>query len=231
MDKNNLNLHEGHRARMRKRFRETGFEGFDEHQIIELLLFYTCPRKDTNELAHQLLNRFGCLAGVLDASYEELTEVQGISENTATLFKIIPKVLPVYYNSRSDGMVYDDCNKLKALFQPYFMGLTHEEFRLACFDNKLRMLSNVLISTGAPSSSPFDMRKIAEEVFRSKASSVAVAHNHPMSIPNPSNEDVSATRYISRTLKAIGVSLLDHIIIGEHSSASIRQLGYMNIFD
>ena len=231
MGNNNVNLHDGHRARMRKRFRETGFDGFEEYQIIELLLFYTCPRKDTNELAHTLINKFGSLAGIFDASYEDLTSISGVSENTAILFKIIPKCLPVYYNSRSDGMVYDNSDKLKNLFKPYFVGLTHEEFRIACFDNNLHLLSNILISTGGPSSSPFDMRKIAEEIFRTKASSVAVAHNHPKGIPNPSADDVCSTRFINQTLKALGVSLLDHIIIGERSDASIRQLGYMNVFD
>ena len=128
-------------------------------------------------------------------------------------------------------MVYDNSDKLKNLFKPYFVGLTHEEFRIACFDNNLHLLSNILISTGGPSSSPFDMRKIAEEIFRTKASSVAVAHNHPKGIPNPSADDVCSTRFINQTLKALGVSLLDHIIIGERSDASIRQLGYMNVFD
>ena len=85
MGNNNVNLHEGHRERMRKRFRETGFDGFEEHQIIEMLLFYVCPRKDTNELAHILINRFGCIAGILDASYDDLTSIPGISENTAVI--------------------------------------------------------------------------------------------------------------------------------------------------
>lgn len=230
-DNKKINLHEGHRERMRKRFRETGFDGFDEHQIIELMLFYSCPRKDTNELAHNLINKFGGIAGILDASYDELTSVAGVSENTATLFKIIPKFLSIYYNSRSDGKVYDDSQKLIELFKPHFVGLTHEEFRLACFDNNLRLLSNLLISAGGPSSSPFDMRKIVEEAFRTKASSIAVAHNHPKGLPNPSNEDICATKYISRTMKALDITLLDHIVIGERSCSSVRILGYMNIFE
>lgn len=226
-----VNLHEGHRARMRERFRKGGFKDFNEHQIIELLLFYTCPRIDTNELAHTLVNRFGSIAGIFDASFEDLVAVKGVSENTATLFKIIPGFLPIYFNSRSDGQVYNNIEKLKELFKPHFVGLTHEEFRLACFDNNLRCVSNVLIAAGNPDSSPFEMRKITEEIFKAKSSSVAIAHNHPNGVPSPSENDVASTRLINTTLKSLGVNLLDHIIVGERSVVSMREMGYINVFD
>lgn len=229
--KSKENLHEGHRARMRERFRQNGFNGFNEHQIIELLLFYTCPRKDTNELAHILVNKFGSIAGILDADFDDLISVNGISENTATLFKIIPKFLPVYYNSRSDGLIYDNINKLKNLFKPYFVGLTHEEFRLACFDNNLHMIKNILIAEGGPASTPIEIRKITEEVIHSNSPSIAIAHNHPKGVPSPSKEDIAATRFINTTMKAIGVELLDHIIVGDASVVSMREMTYINVFD
>ncbi len=230
-DKEKNNLHDGHRARLRERFRTNGFNGFNDHQIIELLLFYCCPRKDTNELAHILINRFGGIAGIFDAEYEELISVSGISENAATLFKIIPKVLPVYYNSRSNGETYDDFDKLKELFRPYFVGLKHEEFRIACFDNKLRILKNVLISAGGPSSTPMELRKITEEVIRSNAAALAIAHNHPKGVPSPSAADAAVTRTINDAMKAIDIKLLDHIIAGESSVVSMRELAYINVFD
>ncbi len=225
------NPHENHRERMRKRFRENGFNGFDDHQIIELLLFYTCPRKDTNVLAHTLINRFGSIAGILDASYEDLISIKGISENSATLFKIIPKMLSVYYNSRSDGMVYDNFQKLKELFTPHFVGLTHEEFRLACFNNNLQVVSNILISAGAPSFTYINARKIVEEAFRVKSDYVVLAHNHPNGSPAPSIDDVNTTRSLNRSLKALGINLLDHVIIGKNSSASMRELACIDVFD
>lgn len=226
-----VNLHEGHRARMRERFRKSGFNDFDEHQMIELLLFYACPRIDTNELAHVLVNKFGGIAGIMDASYEELMSLKGVSENTATLFKIIPCILPIYFNSRSDGTVYDNTDKLKALFRPQFVGLTHEQFRLACLDSNLRTVSNVLVSEGNPNSSPFEMRKIVEETFKAKSVNVVIAHNHPKGLPMPSEEDIASTRYISATLRSLGVTLLDHIIVGERAAASMREMSYINVFD
>ncbi|MDE7303579.1 MAG: hypothetical protein K2N60_09725 [Oscillospiraceae bacterium] len=226
-----VNLHEGHRARMRERFRKSGFKDFNDHQIIELLLFYTCPRIDTNELAHKLVNRFGSIARILDASYEDLMEIKGISENTATLFKIIPNFLPVYYNSLTSSNTYENVERLKELFKPYFVGLDHEEMRLACFDNNIRCISNVQISSGSPSSSPFEMRKIAEEVFKAKASYAVIAHNHPKGTPVPSESDIAATRFISDTLRAFNVKLFDHIIVGERSALSMKEMAYINIFD
>lgn len=230
-DNTKVNLHEGHRARMRERFRQSGFDDFNDHQIIELLLFYTCPRIDTNELAHTLVNQFGSIAGIFDASFEDLIAVKGISENTATLFKIIPKFLSKYYNSRSDGKVYDNVKMLKDFFKPHFIGLTHEQFRLACFDSNLRVISNVLIAEGSPDSSPFEMRKIVEEAFKAKSSHVAIAHNHPKGTPMPSESDIAATRYIGTTLKAVNIELIDHIIVGERSAVSMKEMAYINIFD
>lgn len=226
-----VNLHEGHRARMRERFRKSGFDDFDEHQIIELLLFYTCPRIDTNELAHTLVNHFGTIAGIMNASYEDLTSVKGVSENTATLFKIISGFLPIYFNSLSDGKVYDNTDKLKTLFITQFVGLAHEQFRLACLDTNLRVVSSVIVSEGSPNSSPFEMRKIVEEAFKSKSVNVVIAHNHPKGLPAPSEEDIAATRYISTTLRSVGVTLLDHIIVGERSAASMREMSYINVFE
>lgn len=225
-----INVHEGHRARMRKRFRETGFEGFESHEIIEMLLFYTCPRKDTNELAHTLIDKFGSIAGIMNADYAELVKVKNITENTAILFKIIPKFLPLYYNSDSEKASYADSEAMKNMFSTYFVGLTHEEFRLACFDNNFHMVSNILISSGSVSSTNVDFRKIAEEVLRSKAAFVAIAHNHPQGDTLASVEDVETTKQISCFLRNLDVELVDHVIVAESCVMSMRQMGYKNIF-
>ncbi|MBQ5319429.1 MAG: RadC family protein [Oscillospiraceae bacterium] len=229
MDKK-VNVHEGHRARMRKRFRETGFEGFNEHEVIEMLLFYACPRKDTNALAHTLIDRFGSIAGIMDADYEELVKIKGITENAATLFKMIPKFLPLYYNSKSEERSFSNSDELKKMFSTYFVGLKHEEFRLACFDNNFRMISNILISSGAPSSTAINIRKIIEEALRTKAAFVAVAHNHPHGDSLASNEDINATRQINAAMQLISVELIDHVIVSETHTVSMRQLGYSNLF-
>ena len=87
-----MGIHDGHRGRVKRRFLANGLDGFDEHTMLELLLFYSIPRADVNPLAHSLIAKFGSLAGVFDAPVEELTAVEGVSENTATLIKLVPQI-------------------------------------------------------------------------------------------------------------------------------------------
>lgn len=225
------NIHDGHRQRMRNRFLETGFDGFEQHQILEMLLFYACPRKDTNEIAHMLIKKFKSISGVFDASLDELITVSGITTNAAVLFKMIPKCVPVYFSSRTQNETYNHTEKLKELFQPCFMGFTYEEFRLACFDNNLMLISNNVISEGSPSASPVDMRKIVEVTLKAKTTMIAIAHNHPNGLPVPSNEDIRITRMINSTMKSIGVNLLDHIIVGVNQTISMRDTAIFNVFE
>lgn len=219
-------LHEGHRDRMRTRFRETGFDGFTEHEIIEMLLFYACPRRDTNEIAHILINRFGGFAGVMDADYEELNTVNYITDSAATLLKMIPKLMPIYSNSKNSDTEYNDAAKLKALFEPYFVGLTHEEFRIACFDNNLKLINNVAVNSGDPSGAPVDIRRLVEIALREKAVSIAIAHNHPKAPPTPSNQDIMTTQTIIEVMRNIRIGFLDHIIIGENETLAMKESAY-----
>lgn len=230
-DMQNDNIHSGHRKRMRSRFLETGFAGFEPHQVIEMILFYTCPRKDTNELAHRLINHFGSVAGILDADVSELTAINGITENTAVLFKIITKTLPLYYNTRTENIVIDSTAKLKELFIPCFVGLDHEEFWVACFDNNLKLISNKMLFSGSVSASAVNTRTVVEFVIKSKSSMTAFAHNHPKGSAAPSTEDIRTTRMVNDIFKGLGITLMDHIIVGEANTVSMRESTCLSIFD
>lgn len=230
-DMHNDNIHSGHRQRMRSRFLETGFAGFEPHQVIEMILFYTCPRKDTNELAHRLINHFGSVAGILDADVSELTAISGITENTAVLFKIITKTLPLYYNTRTENIVIDSTAKLKELFIPYFVGLDHEEFWVACFDNNLKLISNKMLFSGSVSASAVNTRTVVEFVIKSKSSMTAFAHNHPKGSAAPSTEDIRTTRMVNDIFKGLGITLMDHIIVGAANTVSMRESTCLTIFD
>lgn len=224
-------LHEGHRAKMKARFMETGFAGFTEHQIVEMLLFYVYPRIDTNEIAHRLINHYGSLAGIIDASYDDLIENGKMPPNAAILFKIIPGIIPIYHNSKCRREVYDNMEMLKDLFQPYFVALDHEEFRVACFDAQLRLGSCLTINKGGPTGSFVNMRKLTEIVLKENAVNIAIAHNHPKGSPVPSPEDLHVTKLINITMNNIGVRLLDHIVVGENSSVSMRENAYIKFLD
>ena len=224
-------LHEGHRAKVKERFLETGFSGFSEHQIVELMLFYVYAQADTNEIAHRLINHYGSLAGIFDASYDDLIENGKLPARAAFLFKMVPALLTVYHDSKSHLQSYDNVEKLKKLFEPYFIGLDHEEFRVACFDSSLRLNACLLINKGTLTGSSVDMRGIVEAAIRSKATSIAIAHNHPKAQPLPSTDDLRVTNVIKSTMNTIGIKLLDHIIIGENKALSMRESAFMKIFD
>lgn len=219
-------LHEGHRDRMRKRFRETDFDGFNDHEVIEMLLFYACPRRDTNELAHKLINKFGSIAGVIDAEYEELIAEKYITEPAAVLLKMIPKFMPIYYNSKNRQEAYDNTPKLVDLFEPYFVGLTHEEFRVACFDAKLKLISNIAVDRGDPFGAPVDVRRVVEIALREKAAGIAIAHNHPQNSAKPSSKDIDVTQTIIDVMRHMRIDFLDHIIVGENEIISLKDKAY-----
>lgn len=230
--KNNANVHDGHRERMRLRFRETGsFDGFSEHEIIEMLLFYTHPRRNTNEIAHELINRFGSIAGIIEAEYDDLIKVKYITDSAATLFKMLPKFLPVYYNSKNNGMIYDNSQKLIALFEPYFVGLAHEEFRAAYFDNKLALIRNVALDSGDTSGTAVNIRKLVEIALRENAATVAIAHNHPKTASKPSTGDFNTTQQIIDVLKPMKIDFLDHVIVGEDKTISLRDDAYIKFLN
>ncbi|MDR0992419.1 MAG: hypothetical protein LBL87_05950 [Ruminococcus sp.] len=225
-------LHIGHRDKMRRRLFEQGLSAFAPHEVVEMLLFYTIPRQNTNEMAHKLLDKFGSIGALFDAPLDVLLE-NGVSENTAALFKIIPQCLPIYYASVSENVVYDNPSKLKKLFLYQYPGKRDEELRLACFTQKLGLIDNHVytISTGGKLFTEVNMRKIVETIIKTDASLVAISHNHPGGIPEPSKPDIFSTRNISRTLKSIDVYLLDHIIVGRSSAFSMREHNIIGAFD
>lgn len=227
-EKNNVtNVHAGHRQRMKEMFLKNGFDGFSEHQILEMVLFYTYPRIDTNEIAHNLINRFGGLCGVFDASVEDLVTIGKISLNSAVLIKMIPLSMRVYNMSRIESSVFDNTDKLCELFKGCFPGDAKECFYVAAFDDELHLVRNTVVCKGGPSASPIDMRRLAEIVLRSGTSLVAIAHNHPKGTCEPSDTDVLTTRRIMTFLSSFGVQLLDHVVVGRDGVTSMRKRGML----
>ncbi|MCI7766746.1 MAG: hypothetical protein MSJ26_02035 [Oscillospiraceae bacterium] len=221
----------GHRGRVKERFLKSGLEGFAPHEILELLLFYTIPQRDTKQTAHELIRRFGSVAGVFNADFSALTEVKGITENTAVLFRLIPKLVGVYYEEQSKGVSVTTTSQLSELFKPYFVGSGSEKFMLACFDGDLRPLSVSEISRGSSAYTSVELRKIMSAAIDSNCSMAALAHNHPGGEPKPSDEDIAVTRRINELLRAIDIRLMDHIVVGGSKCYSMRDGGDLGIFD
>ena len=220
-----MTMHEGHRQRVRERFRLEGLDNFAPHEVLELLLFYARTRGDVNPLAHRLLETFGSLKGVFDAPYEELVKVNGIGPNAAALLKLVPSLTRTYYSSDARGMILDTSEKSGEYFLPYYIGQTEEVVRLACLDAGGKVISNQILHRGSANAAEVNIRKIVNIALRNNAMGVILAHNHPGGLPLPSEEDVATTKSIREALIPMGVLLMDHIIVAGQDYVSMARSG------
>lgn len=211
---NGLNIHQGHRARLRKRIRNEGLESFEDHTLLEYLLSLTIPRRDTNELAHELLHRFGSFSSVLDASPDELEQMTGISECTATFLGTLTGIMRHYLIDKETR--YSDFYNFRDLgsyLTGYYFGLQRERVVAVLLNNRAQMIKLAVISEGTVNESEFSLRKIIEAALQYHAASVVLAHNHPDGNTMPSEEDVRMTRYCQKTLSDLGIVLAEHVIV------------------
>ena len=220
-----MGLHDGHRQRLIQRFLEEDLDNFEPHNVLELLLFYAIPRKDTNELAHVLIDTFGSLKGVFDAPYEELIKVAGIGPNTAALLKLVPTLTRTYYSSDARSVILDTSEKSGEYFLPYYIGQTEEVVRLACLDAGGKVISNQILHRGSANAAEVNLRKIVNIALRNNAMGVILAHNHPGGLPLPSEEDVATTKSIREALMPMGILLMDHIIVAGQDYVSMARSG------
>lgn len=221
-----MGQHSGHRERMRERFRETGLNGFSDVNILEFLLFYVIPRRDTNLIAHALLDRFGGFNQVIDAPYHELMKVPGVGENVATFLKLIPAVCKHYTLGRQVvKKSYMSIEEMAEYVIPLFSFEVEEILYMICLDSGNRVILTKPVSVGGVESVRVEPRKIMEIAMSCNASRVVLAHNHPSGIPSPSESDISLTKLISDMLRVVGVELIDHFIVADEAYSSLRKSG------
>ena len=222
------NVHAGHRDRLRKRFLEEGLDAFKPHEILELLLFYTIPRKDTNELAHRLLNHFHCsFPAVMEASYEELMEVKGISSNSACLIKLLLPVFRYYEIERAklNASVLDTPRRRKAYAEVLFQGCVHERLYCICLSPAKKVLRTLLLGEGSFNSVTVPAIKVISQVAAQHADAVILAHNHPNGVAVFSTEDYEYTIYLKKALDTIDVKIDDHVLVTENECWCLMDLG------
>ncbi len=222
----NVSIHEGHRERLKRRFLEEGLDGFTEIQALELMLFYCIPQKDTNPLAHALLDRFGTLAQVLEAPVEELRKVPGVGDHTAVFLHLITEASRVYMVSRcTQEKILPTLESCAEYLLPFFFGRKVETVFLLCMDAKCKVLCCREIGEGSVNAAGISIRRVVEAALSSGASSVVLAHNHPSGLALPSNEDIQTTRRVALALQAVEVHLADHVIIADGDYVSMAQSG------
>ena len=225
-----MGLHDGHRNRLKNRFLNEGLTNFEDHNVLELLLFYSIPRSDTNEIAHELLNKFGSLHGVFEAGMEDLMSVNGISRHSAVLIKMIPELFVVYGRDKvRDIQKINSSDDAKQFFIPRFYGKVREEVQLVLLDDKMNIIKWVKIYEGSVNSANVPIRKIVEIAIENRATNVIIAHNHPTGLILPSKDDLRATANVREALALVDVKLLDHVIVSDNEAASLKDSGYSEL--
>lgn len=222
----NNNIHQGHRKRFKERFLKNGVDSFTEVEILEALLFYSVPQKNTNDIAHFLINRFGSLKKVFEASYSDLLEVKGVGENSASLIKFFQmasrKYLELAY-SETKEKVYDTPNKLKKYCMQLFLGEKKELIYALALDSDLVITGKEALNTGDPDSVFLSYRKLTEFVHKNNTNRVVLTHNHPNGIEMVSRNDINTTREVAELLDQLAVELVDHIVVGKTGATSMKE--------
>ena len=224
-----MSIHKDHRQRVRAKFEEHGLDMFQEHEALELLLFYAIPRKDTNEVAHNLVNRFKTFGQVLDAPITELEKVEGVGHNTAVYLKLLRETQRYYgIHKERDDEILNDINDCGQYLIKYFDAIKVETVYMLGLDAKKKVLCCREVAKGSVNSAAVSVRKIVEIALSENLTSVILAHNHPSGLALPSAEDLYTTRKVAHALSAVDVKLVDHIIVCDTEFVSMVQSGLFN---
>lgn len=223
-----MGVHDGHRHRLKNRFMEQGLDGFEDHLVLELLLYYVLPRQDTNPIAHRLLDHFGSIEAVFEASAEELAAIDGIGENAVSLLKLIPAVSRRYSIDKAEkDNILNSTEAAGSFLVPRFMYEREEVVYVVCLDAKNKVICCKELFRGAPNMTVVSIRKIVELVIAKNATGVIIAHNHTSGIAVPSIEDEQTTKRISAALVNMGIKLVDHIIVAGNDFVSMADSNLM----
>lgn len=222
-----MGLHDGHRRRKREQFLQHGLDSFAEHEVLELLLFYAIPRRDTNETAHLLLKKFGSLRGVLGAPAEELKKVEGVGENAAAFLALISAVERRARRTDADEKILNSVESVGKFFLRLLCDERREVLYQVCLDAKGKMINYYRLASGTASVAPVSVREVVENALRCDASGVLLGHNHPSGVALPSEEDRQITLQIRQALDTMGILLVDHIVVADGDFVSMAASGML----
>lgn len=220
----NRSIHAEHRKRVKGEFLARGIEGWKDHKVLELLLFYALPQGDVNPLAHDLIERFGSLAGVLDAAPEELKKVDGVGDHTVTLLKLLPAVGGRYIQRRSEmGTLVRTVKDAAQVLRPKFRGACHEMVYILCLDGKQKLLGMRKVAEGSIQSADISIRLIAELALALRSDGIYLAHNHVSNLAFPSGADWMSLDVLEQAMSGIGIKVYDHLIFSDEDVVSLRE--------
>ncbi len=220
-----MGIHDGHRERIFESFLAVGLKGKTDHQALEILLTFLDPRNDVNPIAHALINKFGSLAGVMDADVEDLIKIKGITKRGATLIKLVPLLAAKYHESKFEEKPYlGTYSAIRDYMVPKLSHERNEVFYVLCLDTKLKLLRTIQITEGTPDKASIEIRSLVSEVIKTTASQVVLVHNHLSGSVVPSAADIATTNTIADILAPLGIKVVDHLIISGDKCFNISSL-------
>ncbi len=221
--------HVGHRERLRQRFLKSGAEGFQDYELLEMILFSVIPRRDVKLLAKQLLKEFGGISGVLGASITDLQKVKGLSENAAVFFKTVQAL--------TQKMLRNDIEKKpllgswQKLLDYCYVAMAHEKrehFRVLFLNRKNQLMADEVQQVGTVDHTPVYPREIVRRALELGATAMILVHNHPSGDPSPSDSDIAMTEEIIKAAAALDILVHDHLIISQSGHISFKSLGLLS---
>lgn len=232
MSQSKENIHKNHRSRVRATIRQTGIENISDINLLEYLLFYSIPRKDTNEVAHRLLDAFGSLNGVFNATYDQLLAVDGMGESSALLVSLVPALSKRYIESGYGKKVnLSEPEDMLEYIKTKYYGERKEVLLVICLDAIGNLINCFKFGEGTSESVIFDRRAIIETALRVNADTVVFAHNHPNGVAAPSKDDIDTTSEFLSIFRKVGIKLADHIIVaGEDTFSFATSYKYSKMF-
>lgn len=219
--------YQGHRQRLRQRFRSNP-KGVMDYELLEMLLFSVFPRKDTKPIAKSLLRRFGSIKAVLFASELELKQIEGIGQSVAILFELFREIFHrVSLQPLWDETIIASSIHVIQYYKNLLDNEKKEQLRAMFINNKNRLIAEEQLQQGTVNRTQIYPAEIVEKTLAYGASAIIIVHNHPSGEPKPSQEDIEVTNHLKNLLIALEIRLLDHIIIGRKGVFSFAEEGFL----
>jgi len=223
-NKHKHHKHHGHRQRKKDYFLKHGLDDMPDHEKLEFLLYYAIPTGDTNELAHRLIDRFGGFVNVITADYEDLLEVKGVKEHTASMICLFRMTARYFIMKRTGNvLLLNNTEALNDYCAALFLDAGNEEVRCIFLDNELNLLDSKKICEGDFGKVEMPLRGLLFEIFKAKTNRIVLAHNHPAGSCIPSRADIDITYDLYCLLKKLGIELIDHVITGRDGVWSMKE--------
>jgi DNA repair protein RadC len=220
---------EGHRKRLRERYKNGGLKGFHDYEFIELLLTYAIPQRDVKPIAKELILHFGGIRGIFDASLEELASIKGMGERTAILVKLLKEGSTLYLKARVKGNeIFSSPQHVLDFCHHTLSGERNEKFMVIYLTTKNELIDTEILEEGSINQTAVYPRKVVEGALKHNASALIFVHNHPSGDPTPSRTDRKLTEALVKAALTIDVTVHDHIIIGRNTHFSGREGGWLD---